>query len=59
MNYNQNIRIAQVTESTLIVGVDIESTTHFARAFSWRGTELGKVLSSAIQEKAMYHLKNG
>ena len=43
MNYNQNFRIAQVTESTLIVGVDIGSTTHFARAFSWRGIELGKV----------------
>lgn len=43
MNYNQNIRIAQVTESTLIVGVDIGSTTHFARAFNWRGIELGKV----------------
>jgi transposase len=43
MNYNQNIRIAQVTESTLVVGVDIGSTTHFARAFSWRGIELGKV----------------
>lgn len=42
MNYSQNGRIAQVTETTLVVGVDVGSTTHYARAFDWRGNETGK-----------------
>ena len=40
MNYTQNHKIAQVTENTLIVGVDIGSEQHYARAFDWRGLEL-------------------
>ena len=28
---------------TLVVGVDIGSTTHYARAFNWRGVEIGRV----------------
>ena len=43
MNCKQNERINQVKESTLVVGIDIGSTTHYARAFDWRGIELGKV----------------
>src|SRR5690554_1925249 len=43
MKYNQNTKILQVTEGTLIVGVDIASELHYARAFDWRGVELGKV----------------
>ncbi len=42
MNYTQNSKIAQVTERTLVVGVDIGSETNFARAFNWRGQELSK-----------------
>ena len=42
MNYTQNQKISQVTEATLIVGVDIGSETNFARAFNWRGQELSK-----------------
>lgn len=42
MNYTQNQKISQVTELTLIVGVDIGSETNFARAFNWRGQELSK-----------------
>ena len=30
----------QVTEATLVVGVDIGSQWHYARAFDWRGIEL-------------------
>ena len=44
MKYNQNTKILQVTEETLIVGVDIASETHFARAFDYRGVELSKLL---------------
>ena len=43
MNYKQNEKINQVKESTLVIGIDIGSTTHYARAFDWRGIELGKV----------------
>ena len=42
MNYTQNSKIAQVTERTLVVGVDIGSETNYARAFNWRGQEVSK-----------------
>ena len=40
MNYTQNEKIEQVTDETLVVGVDIGSQTHYARAFDNRGREL-------------------
>jgi len=43
MNYTQNEKIKQVTEGTLVVGVDIASEAHYARAFDWRGIEIAKV----------------
>ena len=42
MDYTQNSKIEQVTEKTLIVGVDIGGEFHYARAFNWRGQELSK-----------------
>ena len=42
MNYTQNRKIAQVTETTLVVGVDIGSQWYYARAFDWRGIEITK-----------------
>ncbi len=42
MNYTQNKRIEQVTDSTLVVGVDIGSQTHYARAFDYRGREMSR-----------------
>lgn len=42
MNYTQNSKIAQVTERTLVIGVDIGSEMNYARAFNWRGQELSK-----------------
>jgi transposase len=45
MSLTQNEKIRQVTESTIVVGVDIASETHWARAFDWRGIELGKIIS--------------
>jgi transposase len=45
MKYNQNYKILQVTESTLVIGVDIAKKKHFARAFDWRGIELDKTIS--------------
>lgn len=50
MDYTQNAKIAQVTEKTLVIGVDIGSETHYARAFNWRGQELSK---------KVFHFSNG
>lgn len=36
MNYNiQNAKIVSITEKTLLVGIDVGSETHYARAFDW------------------------
>lgn len=43
MNSKQNFKISQVKENSLIIGVDIGSLNHYAKAFDWRGLELGKV----------------
>lgn len=45
MSLTQNEKIRQVTETTMVIGVDIASERHWARAFDWRGLELGKVIS--------------
>ena len=44
MKYTQNERILQITEKTLIVGIDVGSEKHYARAFNFRGVEFGKLL---------------
>jgi len=44
MKYTQNEKILQVTNETLIVGVDIASEIHYARAFNNRGLELGRLI---------------
>ena len=46
MNYTQNERIEQVTDTTLVIGVDIGSQTHYARAFDNRARELTKKVFS-------------
>lgn len=46
MNYTQNEKIEQVTDTTLVVGVDIGSQIHYARAFDNRGRELTRKVFS-------------
>ena len=46
MNYTQNDKIEQVTDTTLVIGVDIGSQIHYARAFDNRGRELTKKVYS-------------
>jgi hypothetical protein len=46
MNFNQNEKLKQVDEYTMIIGVDIASNLHYARAFDWSGFELGHVFIS-------------
>lgn len=45
MKYNQNFKIMQITDKTLVVGVDIAKKEHFTRAFDWRGIEVAKTFS--------------
>lgn len=43
MNCNtKNAKIAAITEKTLVVGIDVGSETHYARAFDHRGIEFSK-----------------
>ncbi len=35
----QNAKITAITEKTLIIGIDVGSVTHYARAFNWRNYE--------------------
>ena len=58
MNCKQNQKINQVKESTLVVGIDIGSTTQYARAFDWRGIELGKVFKFSNSREGFDNLKN-
>lgn len=43
MNCKQNERILQVSDETIIVGIDVASEIHYARAFDNRGIEKAKV----------------
>ena len=43
MDYNaQNKKIEAITERTLVIGIDVGSETHYARAFDYRGIEYSK-----------------
>ena len=44
MKCKQNERILQVSDATLIIGIDVASEIHYARAFDNRGIEQAKVL---------------
>lgn len=44
MNYTQNQKINQITEKTLVIGIDIAKDEHAARAFDFRGREFGTVI---------------
>ena len=42
MNLTQNKKLMQITPETMVVGVDIGSEFHYARAFDFRGFEFSK-----------------
>ena len=58
MNCTQNKKINQVKETTLVVGIDIGSTTQYARAFDWRGIELGKVFKFSNSREGFEKLQD-
>jgi transposase len=45
MKYKQNQKILQLTDETLIVGIDIAKHKHVARAQDFRGIQFGKALT--------------
>ncbi|WP_204260332.1 hypothetical protein [Caloranaerobacter azorensis] len=49
MNYTQNKKLLQITESTLIIGIDIAKHTHVARVQDFRGIEQGFILNLEMQ----------
>ncbi|BCS81618.1 hypothetical protein CaldiYA01_15780 [Caldicellulosiruptor diazotrophicus] len=53
MKYTQNEKILQVTERTLVVGVDIAKERHVGRAFDFRGVELGKRIEFENRKEGM------
>lgn len=58
MKYTQNEKILQVTEDTLIAGVDIAKESHYARAFDYRGVEYGKYLRFENNREGMTEFLN-
>lgn len=42
MNSTQNKKLEQVKSTTLVIGIDVGSEIHYARAFDWRGYEYSK-----------------
>ena len=44
MNYTQLKRLNQITNDTMIVGVDVSKRSHVARAQDYRGLEFGKFI---------------
>lgn len=39
----QNAKIEAITEKTLVLGIDVGSETHYARAFDYRGIEYSSI----------------
>lgn len=56
MNCKQNQKINQVKDSTLVVGIDIGSTAHYARAFDWRGIEHGTIFKFSNSREGFINL---
>ena len=57
MKYKQNFKIMQITDKTLVVGVDIAKKVHFARAFDWRGIEVAKTFSFKANGAGFFRFK--
>jgi transposase len=48
-----NAKIEEITPQTLIVGVDIAKTVHWARFVDYRGLEVGKTVSFTSDKKGI------
>jgi transposase len=58
MKYNQNTKILQISQKTLIIGVDVASEVNYARAFDDRGIELAKILKFSNDNSGFKEFSN-
>jgi transposase len=56
MKYTQNEKILQITDQTLVIGMDIASETQYGRAFDNRGIELGNLLKFSNDIEGFGHM---
>jgi transposase len=56
MKYKQNDKILQLTDKTLIVGVDIAKYKHVSRAQDFRGIQFGKALTFSNSQEGFTNL---
>ena len=52
----QNKKIEAITEKTLVIGIDVGSETHYARAFDYRGIEFSKKPFKFSNNKAGFEM---
>ena len=52
----QNKKIEAITEKTLVIGIDVGSETHYARAFDYRGIEYSKKPFSFSNSEAGFEM---
>ena len=52
----QNKKIEAITEKTLVIGIDVGSETHYARAFDYRGIEFSKKLFKFSNSEAGFEM---
>lgn len=52
----QNKKIEAITETTLVIGIDVGSETHYARAFDYRGIEFSKKPFKFSNSKAGFEM---
>lgn len=58
MKYTQNQKIMQITEDSLIIGIDIAKDVHFARDIDYRGIEYGRTLSFKNEREGFEKLEH-
>jgi len=58
MNYNRKQKINQITEDTLVVGIDVAKNRHVARAQNFRGIEYGNPIYFYNREDGFERLKH-
>ena len=47
----QNAKIEAITEKTLVLGIDVGSETHYARAFDYRGMSIQRNLLNLVTQR--------
>ncbi len=52
-----NQRLEEITAATLIVGIDIAKSVHYARFVDYRGREVSRVVSFTCDGKALRKLQ--